>query len=149
MSNPLCFCVNCDRTIDTSSINSSDSPVISHSTLDVRTTQFISLADLGGMPGTCHPLWDPILSFSHTFSPKSACVGGPCPPNGCTPPPMGNPGSATAVHLDLRLNTCNLYSTELYRLRIFNKLEVSRLDSRLSSLVIISSYIHTSSFNIT
>ena len=41
MSNPLYFRVNCDRTIDTSSINSSDSPVISHSTLDVGTTQFI------------------------------------------------------------------------------------------------------------
>ena len=28
----------------------------------------------------CTPhLWDPILSFSHTFSPKSTCVGGPCP----------------------------------------------------------------------
>ena len=24
-------------------------------------------------------LWDPILSFSHTFSPKSTCIGGPCP----------------------------------------------------------------------
>ena len=42
MSNPLCFCVNCDRTIDTSSINSSDSPVTSHSTLDVGNTQFNS-----------------------------------------------------------------------------------------------------------
>ena len=37
---------------------------------------------------------DPILSFSHTFSPKSAHVGGPRPPNGSTTP-MGNPGSAT------------------------------------------------------
>ena len=34
----------------------------------------------------------------------------------------------------------------LYRLRIFNKLEVSRLDSRLSLFVIISSYIHTLSW---
>ena len=34
----------------------------------------------------------------------------------------------------------------LYRLRIFNKLEVSRLDSRLSSFVIISSYICTLSW---
>ena len=45
-----------------------------------------SLADLGGMPGARHPLWDPILLFSHTFSPKSTRVRGPCPPNGCTPP---------------------------------------------------------------
>ena len=46
------------------------------------------LADLGGggMPGTCHPLWDPILLFSHTFSLKSASIGGPHTPNGSTPP---------------------------------------------------------------
>ena len=43
------------------------------------------LADLGGVPGA-RPLWDPILSFLHTFSPKSAHIGGPCPPNGCMPP---------------------------------------------------------------
>ena len=47
------------------------------------------------MPGARLPLWDPILSFTHTFSPKSASIGGPRPPNGCTPP-TGNPGSATA-----------------------------------------------------
>ena len=43
------------------------------------------------------PLWDPILSFSHTFSPKSAHVGGPqpCPQMG-PHPPLGNPGSAPA-----------------------------------------------------
>ena len=46
----------------------------------------------GGLP---HPLWDPILSFLHTFSPKSAHVGGPCPPQWVHAPPMGNPGSAT------------------------------------------------------
>ena len=34
----------------------------------------------------------------------------------------------------------------LYRLHIFNKLEVSRLDSRLSSFIIISSYIPTLSW---
>ena len=39
--------------------------------------------------------------------------------------------------------TFHLY---LYRLHIFNKLEVSRLDSRLSSFIIISSYIHTLSW---
>ena len=26
------------------------------------------------------PPWDPILSFSHTFTPKSTHIGGPCPP---------------------------------------------------------------------
>ena len=57
----------------------------------------------GGMPGTRHPLWDPILLFLHTFSPKSAHVGGPHPPNGCMPPlweildpPLLNP--ATLSH---------------------------------------------------
>ena len=38
-----------------------------------------TLADLGGVPGTRHPLWDPILLLLHTFSPKSACIRGPCP----------------------------------------------------------------------
>ena len=32
-----------------------------------------ALADLGGVSGA-RPPWDPILSFSHTFSPKSAHV---------------------------------------------------------------------------
>ena len=36
-------------------------------------------------------LWDPILLFLHTFSPKSAHVGGPRPP-------IGNPGSATGIY---------------------------------------------------
>ena len=40
----------------------------------------------GGVPGARHPLWDPILLFSHTFSPKSARIGGPHPPNGSMPP---------------------------------------------------------------
>ena len=39
------------------------------------------------MPSAC-PLQDQILSFLHTFSAKSACVRGPCPPT-------GNPGSTT------------------------------------------------------
>ena len=34
----------------------------------------------GDMPGARHPLWDPIPSFLHTFSLKSARVGGPHPP---------------------------------------------------------------------
>ena len=34
----------------------------------------------GGEPGAHHPLWDPILSFSHTFSLESARVRGPHPP---------------------------------------------------------------------
>ena len=49
-----------------------------------------ALADLGGcVPGTRQPLWDPILSFSHTFSPKSACVGGPHAPLTDARPPYG------------------------------------------------------------
>ena len=46
------------------------------------------------MPGTRPPLWDPILSFLHTFSLKSTCVGGPRPST-------GNPGSATANSLEM------------------------------------------------
>ena len=43
------------------------------------------------------PQQDPILSFLHMFLPKSTCVGDQCPPpNRPAPPPMGNPGSATA-----------------------------------------------------
>ena len=47
------------------------------------------------MPGTGHPLWDPILSFSHTFSPKSTRIRGSCPLQQVHAPPTGNPGSAT------------------------------------------------------
>ena len=57
-----------------------------------------SLADLGwggGRAGCTPSHMDPILLFSHTFSPKSACIGGKRPRDGCTPPPTGNPGSAT------------------------------------------------------
>ena len=53
--------------------------------------------DLGGMPGICTPLQDPILSFSHTFLVTSACIRGPCPPQWVHAPPTGNPGSATEV----------------------------------------------------
>ena len=45
-----------------------------------------SIGGSRGVPGARPPLWDPILSFSHTFLLKSAHVGGPRPPNGCTPP---------------------------------------------------------------
>ena len=54
-----------------------------------------ALADLGGRARRTPPLWDPILLFSHTFSPKSAHIGGPRPLTGARPPPTGNPGSAT------------------------------------------------------
>ena len=40
----------------------------------------------GGVPGA-RPLWDQILSFLHTFLPKSTHVEGRHPPpNGSTPP---------------------------------------------------------------
>ena len=58
-----------------------------------------ALADLGHTP----PLRHPILSFLHTFLPKSAHIRGPHPLMGPhTPltglhPPMGNPGSATGA----------------------------------------------------
>ena len=50
-------------------------------------------------PGGCHqhapPQQDPFLLFSHTFLPKSVCIGGRCPPTG-QHPRTGNPGSTTA-----------------------------------------------------
>ena len=58
-------------------------------------------ADLGGVPGQAYPPpppQNPILSFLHTFSAKSTCIGGPCPPNGSMSP-IGNPGSVTATLL--------------------------------------------------
>ena len=54
-----------------------------------------SLADPGGAAGA-PPQQDPILSFSHTFLPKSTHVGGRCPPR-LGAPPTGNPGSATVI----------------------------------------------------
>ena len=46
------------------------------------TTQLISHWRIWGwgVPDAHHSLWDPILSFSHTFSPKSTHVGSPRPP---------------------------------------------------------------------
>ena len=49
--------------------------------------------NIGGSRGACPaqapPPWDPILSFSHTFSPKSAHVRGPRPTlTGARPPPL-------------------------------------------------------------
>ena len=40
------------------------------------------------------PQQDPILSFLHTFLPKSAHIGGWHPPPMARHPPTGNPGSA-------------------------------------------------------
>ena len=62
--------------------------------------------------------------------------------------------SPTTFHLYFNLETTQISSStcatctlqNLYRLRIFNKLELSRLDTRLSSFIIISSYIHTLSW---
>ena len=49
-------------------------------------TSTFSLADLHTKFSGARPrLWDPILSFSHTFSLKSALDGGPRPPMGPRP----------------------------------------------------------------
>ena len=40
----------------------------------------------GAPPAHAPPQQDQFLSFSHTFLPKSVCVGGWCPPNGSAPP---------------------------------------------------------------
>ena len=45
------------------------------------------------------PLQDPILLFSHTFSLKSAHVGGQNPPKMGPCPPMENPGSGPDNHM--------------------------------------------------
>ena len=62
---------------------------------------------IGGSRGrvwhTPLPLWDPILSFLRTFSPKSPCIRGPHPPN-ATMPPMGNPRSATERQCSNKIN---------------------------------------------
>ena len=54
-----------------------------------------TLADPGGAAGAPPPQRDPILSFLHMFSLKSACVGSWRPP-----PPTGNPGSATGIYIE-------------------------------------------------
>ena len=71
-------------------------------TTEIKTPMYLNHWRIGGggRARRTPSLWDPILSFSHTFSPKSAHVGGPCPPpNRCMPPPTGNPGSATVNEL--------------------------------------------------
>ena len=73
----------------------------------------IAVVDPGGVPPACAPQQDPILSFSHTFLLKSIRIRGSCPPNGSAPP-MGNPGSATALY-DVKLDS------------IMNRLAVSGL----------------------
>ena len=70
------------------------------------------------------PLQDQILSFLHTFLPKSTHIGGPCPPLMGPHTPYGK----SWIH------HC--------RLQIFNKLEVSRLDSTLS-IVCHHFFVHT------
>ena len=47
---------------------------------------YIYIGGSRGRAGCTPPPWDPILLFLHTFSLKSAHVGGPSPPNGCMPP---------------------------------------------------------------
>ena len=49
----------------------------------MQTLLAFTLADPGGAASAHPPQQDPFLSFSHTFSPKSVCVGGQ------RPPPMG------------------------------------------------------------
>ena len=46
-------------------------------------------------------------------------------------------------HMEFLLGNLHRSPAQLYRLHIFNKLEVSKLDSRLSLFIIISLYIHT------
>ena len=67
-----------------------------------QTIRFLALADPrgGALPARARlppPQWDPIVSFSHTFSPQSTRAGGWCPPMARHLPPTENPGSATVL----------------------------------------------------
>ena len=64
------------------------SPILDLTLFKLNRDFKVALVDLGGRAGHLPPPMGPILSFLHTFSPKSACIGGPHPPNGCTPPPL-------------------------------------------------------------
>ena len=59
------------------------------------------------LPLSPAPQLDPILSFLHTFLPKSARVGGWRLPQWLSAPPIGNPGSATGsagiIHNELTM----------------------------------------------
>ena len=107
----------------------------------INATDAIGGSGGGGGAYRAHaPLWDPIISFLHTFSLKSTSVGGPCPPlpcrtkffhfcthfqqkvprvrgphppNGSTPPPTGNPGSATVLY-----HETNQYNPKEFVLRL-------------------------------
>ena len=50
-----------------------------------------------GAHPACAPLRDPILSFWHTNFMKCSRLGSPRPPTRSSPPPTGNPGSATIL----------------------------------------------------
>ena len=66
-------------------------------TMELDVTRVFIGRSRGGA-GARPPLQDSILSFSHTFSLKSAHVGGQNPPqNGSTPPPTENPGSGPGI----------------------------------------------------
>ena len=60
----------------------------------------VALADLGWRARRTPSPMGPNFSFSHTFSPKSICTGGPRPLTGARRP-MGNPGSATVLELHI------------------------------------------------
>ena len=59
----------------------------------------------GALPAHTPPQQDQFLLFLHMFLPKSVPIRGWCPLMGWHPP-MGNPGSATAI---LWNQTCVLY----------------------------------------
>ena len=73
--------------------------------MHMKGTRQACVVSIGGSKGggACRPtppLQDPILSFSHTFSLKSAHVGGQNPPKmGPRPPPTENPGSGPGINI--------------------------------------------------
>ena len=75
------------------------------------------MVDLGGVLAHT-PLQDPIFSFSHTFSLKSAHIGGQNPPK-WVHTPMENPGSGPEwyyVHIlllrEMKIKTINEIAAE-------------------------------------
>ena len=65
--------------------------------LIILTNAFIGGSRRGGVPGTRPPYGTQFFHFHIQFHQKVPTSEVHAPPNGCTPPPTGNPGSATGI----------------------------------------------------
>ena len=89
------------------------------------------LVDPRGTADMPSPQQNPILSFLHTFPPKSTCVGGQHPPMG-QHPPIGNPGSATdatckALHMSLVSVICKFWCGVSSQYIVSNRVKLRNL----------------------